>query len=430
MRVNEPITNHEIELPEGTILVSRTDLGGRITFVNQAFVEISGFAEDELIGAPHNLVRHPHMPPVAFADLWATIKAGKPWEGIVKNRAKNGDHYWVRANATPEMEGGEVTGYISIRTAPSRAQVEAAERLYEQVRTGKARNIKVEEGQVVSTTLGAKLGRAFNSIAGRLALIIVVLIAIMGMVAWSTLDGMADSNTALKTVYEQRTIPAGQFVEIVDRMRDNVMLAQQMQLDLDGGHPEFVAKRVLRLRANMDHISAVWSAYHASPLAGDEKDLAADFETRRQDFVDQGIIPAIALAEKADGAALGKHNALTLMPAFEQAHEVLKDLITLQLRQSAEAYDEAKSDFVHHMTLGVATLISPTRSSPKRCGSSSGAVPCCAPWRPSLPTASRSGPRMPANPRKACVARCSTSPSCWRPRWKPRSPKSRPRPNA
>ena len=113
MRVNEPITDNEIELPAGEPLVSRTDTGGRIIFANHVFTEVSGFTEDELLGAPHNLVRHPHMPPVAFANLWTTIKAGRPWEGLVKNRAKNGDFYWVKANVTPVMEGDTLLGVIS-----------------------------------------------------------------------------------------------------------------------------------------------------------------------------------------------------------------------------------------------------------------------------------------------------------------------------
>ena len=95
-------------------------------FANHVFVETSGFTEQELIGSPHNLVRHPHMPEQAFANLWATIKARRPWDGLVKNRAKSGDFYWVRANVTPVVESGEVAGYISIRSKPTRAQIETA----------------------------------------------------------------------------------------------------------------------------------------------------------------------------------------------------------------------------------------------------------------------------------------------------------------
>jgi PAS domain S-box-containing protein len=357
MRVNEPITNKEIELPEGTILVSKTDLGGRITFVNQAFIEVSGYSEEELIGAPHNLVRHPHMPPAAFADLWTTIKAGKPWEGIVKNRAKNGDHYWVRANATPEMEDGAITGYISIRTTPSRPQIEAAERLYADIREGRARNVRIEEGQVVNTTPAARLRRALDSIAGRLTLIIATLVLVTGAVAWFTLDGMADSNDALRQVYEQRTVPAGQFVEIIDRMRENLLLAQRMQIDLGAGQAETLPRHVTRLRANAEHISAVWQAYRANPLSAEETELAGDFETRRRDFVEQGLNASVALAEKGDLAQLARHNATTLLPLFEQTHEVLKDLLTLQLRQASEQYEEARADFRFHSRAGLATAL-------------------------------------------------------------------------
>ena len=166
------------------MLVSKTDLAGRITFVNQAFVDISGFCEEELMGAPHNLLRHPHMPAVAFADLWNTIKAGRPWEGIVKNRAKSGDHYWVRANVTPEIENGEITGYISIRCAPSRAEIQAAEGLYQAVLAGRAGHIRLAEGRVIGTGLGARLGRALNSISGRLSLIATLQIATMALSSW------------------------------------------------------------------------------------------------------------------------------------------------------------------------------------------------------------------------------------------------------
>jgi PAS domain S-box-containing protein len=119
MRLNEPITNREVEFAADEPLVSRTDTGGRITFVNHAFIAVSGFTEKELLGAPHNVVRHPHMPKEAFADFWATLKAGRPWEGLVKNRTKTGDFYWVRANATPVVENGQVAR-VTFPSAPSR----------------------------------------------------------------------------------------------------------------------------------------------------------------------------------------------------------------------------------------------------------------------------------------------------------------------
>ncbi|GAA5784714.1 methyl-accepting chemotaxis protein [Chitiniphilus shinanonensis] len=138
MRRNEPVTQHEVLVDPRHPIVSKTDLKGRITYANPVFVAICGFSHDELIGAPHNLVRHPDMPAAAFDDLWRTIKAGQPWRGIVKNRCKNGDHYWVEAFVTPLYEDGRHVGYMSVRNAPTRAQIEAADALYRQVNAGRA----------------------------------------------------------------------------------------------------------------------------------------------------------------------------------------------------------------------------------------------------------------------------------------------------
>jgi PAS domain S-box-containing protein len=159
MRDNGLVTDKEVPLPEGTLLVSQTDTGGRITFANDAFIAISGFSRDELIGAAHNLVRHPHMPQAAFRDLWATVQSGQPWEGLVKNRTKTGDYYWVRANVTPVVENGTLTGYISIRTRPDREEVSAAETLYQAFREGRRRDLQIRGGIVVKTGLGAYAGR-------------------------------------------------------------------------------------------------------------------------------------------------------------------------------------------------------------------------------------------------------------------------------
>ena len=132
MKDNGPVTQREIDYPESSVFVSRTDPKGIMTDANASFVEVSGFAREELLGKSHNMVRHPDMPAWAFADLWATIKSGHVWRGIVKNRAKNGDHYWVRATVSPITRHGQVEGYLSFRKKPSRQEVHEAEALYRQ----------------------------------------------------------------------------------------------------------------------------------------------------------------------------------------------------------------------------------------------------------------------------------------------------------
>ncbi len=139
MRVNMPVTGVERMMKDGDEIISTTDTKGIITLVNRTLVEISGFAESELIGAPHNIFRHPDMPPEAFKDLWDTIQANKPWVGLVKNRCKNGDHYWVEAHVAPMWKSGQLTGYLSVRRKPSRDAVAAAEALYRDIREGRAK---------------------------------------------------------------------------------------------------------------------------------------------------------------------------------------------------------------------------------------------------------------------------------------------------
>lgn len=137
MKVNLPVTGTENNYPEGTVIVSNTDLKGAITHINQDFMDVAGFSEDELMGINHNVVRHPDMPPLAFADLWESMKNDTPWIGIVKNRCKNGDHYWVEAYSAPIIEEGQTVGYQSVRVKPKRELVERAEAIYQAVNAGK-----------------------------------------------------------------------------------------------------------------------------------------------------------------------------------------------------------------------------------------------------------------------------------------------------
>ncbi|MCK7575375.1 MAG: methyl-accepting chemotaxis protein [Chromatiales bacterium] len=137
MRMNLPVTATEHVMRDDQLIVSKTDLKGRITHFNRDFLDISGFTEQELMGAPQNIIRHPDMPPAAFKDMWQTIQAGRPWTGLVKNRCKNGDFYWVEANVSPLRENGQITGYISVRRKPTREQIAEAEAVYARLRAGK-----------------------------------------------------------------------------------------------------------------------------------------------------------------------------------------------------------------------------------------------------------------------------------------------------
>jgi aerotaxis receptor len=173
MRQNLPVTQKDFAFPADQTLISITDLKGRITYCNSNFVAVSGYSEAELLGQPHNLVRHPDMPEEAFRDMWATIELGLPWTALVKNRRKNGDHYWVRANATPVRDGDRTVGYLSVRTRPSDEEIRQFDTLYARMRdeaaAGRLRHV-LHRGQVRRADL---LGRTLQflrpELRGRIA---------------------------------------------------------------------------------------------------------------------------------------------------------------------------------------------------------------------------------------------------------------------
>ncbi|KFB67451.1 MAG: Aerotaxis receptor [Candidatus Accumulibacter vicinus] len=147
MRNNQPVTMIETVIPEGEFIYSRTDLKGVIEEANEAFAVISGYTRAEMIGQPHNMVRHPDMPEAAFADLWTDLKSGRPWRGLVKNRRKDGGYYWVVANVSPVREEGRTVGYQSVRSRPTRQEIAAAEEAYGRIRKGD-RSLRIRHGRV------------------------------------------------------------------------------------------------------------------------------------------------------------------------------------------------------------------------------------------------------------------------------------------
>ena len=192
MRVNSPVTQREYEFPDNATLMSTTDTQSHITYANAAFVDVSGFTLEEIQRQPHNLVRHPDMPKEAFADMWATLKGGEPWTALVKNRRKNGDHYWVRANATPVIRHGQTVGYMSVRTKASREEIAGAERLYADMREGRAGHVKLHKGLLLRTGL-MSLTTVFKTMGVRSRIRLPLALLLAGLVggAWALgMEGM------------------------------------------------------------------------------------------------------------------------------------------------------------------------------------------------------------------------------------------------
>jgi len=169
MKNNGPITGREVTLSTHDEIVSSTDLRGTILFCNDTFCKIAGFSRDELIGQPHNVLRHPHMPAPVFAGFWQTLRSDKPWMGIVKNRCKNGDHYWVDAYVTPVHDHGQAVGYESVRVKASPERIRRAESVYQRIQAGQPVN-----------NLGEKLWANW----GNALLIALLAFVVMGIIAF------------------------------------------------------------------------------------------------------------------------------------------------------------------------------------------------------------------------------------------------------
>ncbi len=191
MSMNMPGNPVEYVLEDTETVVSKTDLSGNITYVNQDFVNISGFCEDDLIGVPQNTVLHPDMPAEVQVDFWHTLKSGKAWTGLMKHRCINGDYYWVETNAAPLIENHKVVGYASLGTQPSRAQVQAANKAYRVIKAGD-KTLEIRQGSVVkrSLFLGFRFikGLSLKALLTIASVSVGALFSSIGILAWLSTD--------------------------------------------------------------------------------------------------------------------------------------------------------------------------------------------------------------------------------------------------
>mgnify|MGYP003666560466 CR=1 FL=1 len=311
MRNNQPVTGVNRPVPDGTTLVSRTDAKGRIVSANDAFVAISGFTREELLGQAHNLVRHPDMPAEAFRDLWATLKRGRPWTAIVKNRCKNGDHYWVRANVSPTPDGG----FLSVRVRAPDDEISAADRLYADMRRDPKWTL--DEGRPLRRGRLRTLARA----AGRLSLsqrlwVWASFATLIFYVAVALgLYGMHAARESLATVYADRMLPIMQLDNIGYRLNENrrlvVLAFLARQRDELGATPADV--HLDAIGRNRGEIDRLWAAYLETFMTEEEGELARSFETRRDAWLGK-------LGEALGAIREGRADSSTLDRFVEAGH--------------------------------------------------------------------------------------------------------------
>ncbi|BBG59950.1 methyl-accepting chemotaxis protein [Providencia rustigianii] len=201
------ITQNEHILDEDITLMTTSDLHGNIIHANDFFVQVSGYQLDELMGQPHRIIRHPDMPKEAFADMWRTLKMGEPWTGIVKNRRKNGDHYWVRANIIPMQRNGVITGYMSIRIRATREEIATVEPLYQSMVENRS-NRKIYKGIVLPKRRQFTLSTL--SVRWRIRLISISLFVIWLLMA--VVSGLSSSALIIPSLCTFATLLLGNFM--------------------------------------------------------------------------------------------------------------------------------------------------------------------------------------------------------------------------
>ncbi|MFC0268145.1 methyl-accepting chemotaxis protein [Kushneria aurantia] len=271
MRNNQPVYNQEFVLTDDDYLISRTDASGQIAYANPAFVKASGFPREELIGAPHNLVRHPDMPAAAFENLWKTLKKGEAWSGIIKNRRKDGGFYWVQSTVTPIFEAGRVVGYTSVRVRPSDQARRLAERVYPQMRAGQKSRYRLDHGELRRRgTIGWLQRLSLRSLKGRLITLVAVALAVVALGGGLSLSMQQGSQQSLQQLSQNGVEDIARLQQIDQLMGRGVNLLGDPVNNPVGTEMAPIEAQAEQLA---NEIRTAWQGYHdrqanRTPAAG------------------------------------------------------------------------------------------------------------------------------------------------------------------
>jgi len=344
MKINMPVTQNEVVLKDATMIVSKTDLKGVITFVNRDFLEISGFTEEELLGSSHNIVRHPDMPPEAFADLWNTVKSGKPWIGIVKNRCKNGDYYWVEANVQPIREGGQVVGYISVRRKPSQNQIEGAKRFH---LTLKGEHSRTEHLVRQLTGVWKRI-----TLKARIVVIFVAMALTASAIGFLGVSGITDSNKAVKTVYQERVVPMQQLKIVADMYAVNIVDTSHKVRNGNMSWEQGVAN----VEGALAEVDKQWKAYNAKPHVAEEQKVVAEVEPLFEK-ANAATATLQRILRSQDEEALADFTRTELYPAIDPLSDKISELTNIQIKAADAVYTKTDADYQHHRNGAIALFL-------------------------------------------------------------------------
>jgi methyl-accepting chemotaxis protein len=344
MKINMPVTQREQILKDSISIVSKTDVKGMITYVNRDFVEVSGFSENELLGVNHNIVRHPDMPPEAFADLWQTVKTGNPWIGIVKNRCKNGDHYWVDACVSAIREGGEIVGFISVRRKATSEQIEGAMEFHRAIR-GEQSFLKANSDKLRTFVSSIQIKSKINFIFMMVTLATLVL-------GYGGITGLKKSDDNIAQMYEQRVLPLQQIKTVGDmyvlKMADISFNVRSGTTTWENGSAD--------LSVALQEADKQWKTYVTNAATAEEKKLIAATMPEFEKAHTAGV-KLLDILKKQDGDGINMFAVLDLYPAIVPLSQKLVELTSLQTKLANELHDSSEQSYIRDRNVIIAFII-------------------------------------------------------------------------
>ena len=353
---NQPVTQVDYILRDNQSPISRTDAKGRITYVNSDFCEASGFTEEELLGKAHSIVRHPDMPTEAYADMWRDLPQGLTWTGMVKNRRKNGDHYWVLANVSPIWENGQITGYASVRMKPPRDSIAPVDAIYRQCRASQAKGLRIEHGAVVRTGLAGWFDRWRQpNISRRLVLLMLLAAFLLVSVGAFALSGMHASTRQVQSMYREGA-QALIHLDVMARLqlRNQLALSESLATDeVDFKQGEKGLALAKQIDDDVARIDQVWRDYLAIGHTAEEKQIQDEFTQLWAQYKAQVLKPATTALRAQDQALVARTYRYTGIQQFERIMASLNAQLQQQDANAKQSMADAQSDlqWVQNMSL-------------------------------------------------------------------------------
>lgn len=322
------------EIADDEVLISRSDRQGRITYANQAFVEVSGYALDEVMGEPHSLFRHPSMPKAVFQNLWETIEAGKTWQGLIKNRRQSGEAYWLHTTIAPLLDGGRVVGYTSIRRKASAEAIARAERAYNAMQQGKARGFKLHYGAIRRAGVRGWVKRfSFSSMQAKLMGMVLASIFLLVLAGAAGVYGLTSSAERLRTLNQTGLEGITDLQQIDQRVSQAIQTLEPAVRNPRRADLDVLETQLTTMSAD---IEASWQAYTALREAGGgvQDGLTAHLAT----FIEASNVAFIAIRDGNGFAAFEAFND-TVQPTSASISATI-NLLVDQERAAAQTLME------------------------------------------------------------------------------------------